>query len=292
LIEISRFQINANWCLRTRKPEHHDSEKTKSLNEIVWHHAEILIKCSSRDVLVIFDCCAAGNLGRDIGRSAHFGRRAFEYLGATTADQSTQPPGPDSFTSGLIWALEKLAVSGGPFITSELLRKIHEAPNFPKDQWPVYHDRDQPSLRKIVVAPLLEDDPQQATKSTKEPGGQPECTEYLDLRVSLSKHPNEDEIEAFSHALKDLIVTKSIPALRVSWGKLSSIEGPPIRFFDIARSITTVKRSFRKRSRNKSMTQNGLSDAKEELNRRPEFSSDAASVKGDPDKSPRKRPRV
>ncbi len=107
----------------------------------MWHRAENLIKDSWGDVLIIFDCCAAGNLGRDIGARGLWASRAFEFLGATSAEETTPEPGPNSFTSGLIWALEQLAVNDG-FTTSELLRKITEAPKFPQNQYPVHHDRD------------------------------------------------------------------------------------------------------------------------------------------------------
>jgi hypothetical protein len=263
----------------------------RKLNEIVWHRAENLIKDSLGDVLVIFDCCSAGNLGRDIGARGHWARRAFEFLGATTADDMTQVPGPDSFTSGLIWALEQLATEPDGFTTSELLRKIHAAPHFPKDQWPVLHDRDKPSLRKIIIAPLLEHDRRQTAKPAKRSSVQADCMEYLDLRFSLSSHPTAEDIENFGHALKDLIVTKSIPVRNVAWGKLSAIEGPSVRFHALARGVTAFK-SLSRRSRNKSLTQNGFSDAKEDLNGYTAPFSDDTGVSGDPGGSRRKRRRV
>lgn len=85
--------------------------------------------------------------------------RSFEYLAATDAMGSTPIPGPESFTSALIYALEALIKEkeGGRFTTVEVLNKItHHAPYFPKDQFPVLTNREDGSSRgvRIMLSPL------------------------------------------------------------------------------------------------------------------------------------------
>src|SRR5438034_4531070 len=93
-------------------------------NSIAWHSAETIIADTDVDVLVIFDCCHAGSLCRPY-RSRH--GRCFEFLAACTADKKTRKPGPDSFTSALIWALKELVEK--PFFSStELQHMITKAP--------------------------------------------------------------------------------------------------------------------------------------------------------------------
>jgi hypothetical protein len=251
---------SANIDHRSRNPEHHDSEKNKRWNEIVWHRAENLIKDSWGDVLIIFDCCAAGNLGRDIGARGRWAQRAFEFLGATSAEDTTQEPGPNSFTSGLIWALEKLANEDG-FTPSELLQEITQAPGFPCDQYPVHHDRDKPSLRKIVISPLIQDGSCQKESAAKTSTAPAERLEYLDLRVLLSHHPTKDDISTMAHALKEMLRTKSMSAARhIAWGKLSAIEVSTERFPNVVwnvLAIQTIQKWWRK-IRNKRVTKEGL----------------------------------
>jgi hypothetical protein len=247
---------------RSRNPEHHDSERKKMLNEIVWHRAENLIRDSLGDVFIIFDCCAAGNLGRDIGVRGRFAHRAFEFLGATSAGETTPEPGPNSFTSGLIWALEQLTEDG--FTTSELLDKLTHAPDFPPDQYPVLRERDRPSLKKIVISALLKDGSCQKEKAFKELSAPMERVEFLDLRVLLSYHPTEEDITNIAKALKNTLMTKSISAVQhIAWGKLSAIEGSTGRLSKLAGSVSYIKK-WRKLTKNKSLAQKGL-DAKENI---------------------------
>ena len=72
---------------------------------------------------------------------------------------TTPYPGPESFTSALIYALEALVdeKGGGPFTTVEVLNKIKlDAPCFPKDQSPVLSDRERGSSGggRIMLHPL------------------------------------------------------------------------------------------------------------------------------------------
>lgn len=232
------------------------------MNEIVWHRAENLIKDSWGDVFIIFDCCAAGNLGRDIGARGGWAHRAFEFLGATSAEETTPEPGPNSFTTGLIWALEQLTDDG--FTTSELLDKLTHAPDFPPDQYPVLRERDRPSLKKIVISALLRDGSRQKEKAFKESSAPLKRMEFLDLRVSLSYHPTDEDITNIAKALKNILVIKSMSAVQhIAWGKLSAIEGSTGRFPKLAGSVSCIQK-WRKITENKSRAKKGL-DAGEDI---------------------------
>ncbi|KAF7506054.1 hypothetical protein GJ744_012301 [Endocarpon pusillum] len=269
-----------------RNPAHHDSEKKKRLNEIVWHRAENLIRDSLGDVLVIFDCCAAGNLGRDITVRGPWPRRTFEFLGATSAGTTTPEPGPSSFTTALIWAFEQLSTVEG-FTTSELLQKTTQAPNFPPMQVPVHHDRDKPSLRKIVISPLLRDQKAQTEIAAKESNTPAVRLEFLDLRMLLSCHPTEENITEIARTLKDMLKTKSLSIARhIEWGKLSAIEGSAVSFPNVVRSVSYIKRWSRRRS--ETANKNGLK-AEEHCNGR--ISSSTPSVTSPPSPGPHRKRR-
>jgi Caspase domain len=283
---------SANIDHRSRNPEHHDSEKKKKLNQIVWHRAENLLKDSFGDVLIIFDCCGAGTLTRDIRARGRWPQRAFEFLGATSAEDTTPGPGPNSFTAGLIWALEKLANQSG-FTPSELLQEITQAPEFPRDQYPVHHDRDKPSLRKIVISPLLQDGSRQKETAAKTSTAPAERLEFLDLRVMLSHHPTKDDISSMAHALKEMLRTQSMSVARhIAWGKLSAIEVPTEIFPNLVWSLLTVK-TFPKRwreIRDKRATKDGLHCAENPDSHA--SSSHSNGVSADPPSPSRKRQRM
>ncbi|CAL8574966.1 hypothetical protein XPA_000912 [Xanthoria parietina] len=126
----------------------------KERNRLVWNKTEDLLRPAEADVLEIFDCCCAGTIGLARGE-----RRLFEYLAAVEGhDGTTKIPGPESFTTALIFALKELVKEKdeGRFTTDELLRKIKtDAPNFPKDQTPAMSNRDNKhsSAGRIMLHP-------------------------------------------------------------------------------------------------------------------------------------------
>lgn len=128
---------------------------------MVWNSAEVIIKETKGEVLVIFDCCYAGDL--ELGVRAPLPRRAFEFLAATSAKSTTRKPGPRSFTSALIHSMKDLAKSGS-FSTQELVSRIKYAPNFPKDQWPRL-SKNEASQRNIMLPVLT----QENVKGTGDP---------------------------------------------------------------------------------------------------------------------------
>lgn len=141
-------------------------------------------------------------------------------MGACNWSSITRIPGEDSFTSALIWALEEFAAAGVPFTTTQLQNKIgQEAPHFPRDQFPVLVPRGdgQDCARRLRLgikrkhgAPEMELGHNTSVESV-------EIKDIVDLRVCFPQHPDDDDIEALSGALKELIETKQLKAQGVQW---------------------------------------------------------------------------
>lgn len=129
----------------------------QQFTHITWNLVENNLKTTRADVFQIFDCCHSSDLGRDSALNS----RSFEYLAASTTPY-TRSPGKSSFTSALIWALEKLAHQSpredsqwSPmFTTSKLAKKISECPDFPEEQNPSLTTRDVEAWQHIILAPL------------------------------------------------------------------------------------------------------------------------------------------
>jgi hypothetical protein len=216
LLDLKRLRL-----FRNRQPK----KKTNARNSVVWGEAEMIIKRTTGDVLVIFDCCHAGALTK---RSRSVSGRNFEFLAACGSDDVTEMPGPNSFTSALIWSLEALAKSKPTFTTQQLLRKINrEAPNFPPHQHALIEERgeDETSCyRKLVLAPLpnpgekIETEPSQEDQKPK-----PQIKHYLDLRFFYDKPPSKEEILRLSQTLKEMIGNESITARHIGWLRMTDI---------------------------------------------------------------------
>lgn len=189
---------------------------------MVWNLAEAALQQTKADVFEIFDCCYAGDLGRGRG----FGSRCFEFLGATSSGATTRCPGPNSFTSGLIWALEVLAKEHERFTTATLANKIRQAPKFPKKQVPTLQERnDLSSLRRIVVAPLLarqedtEAIPTVAAPPTL-PSTSPQAWGFIYLSISLEQRPREAEVAKLAKDVSLMMETTDLKVRNVKWGGL------------------------------------------------------------------------
>jgi hypothetical protein len=170
-------------------------------NSIAWHSAENNIASTDSDVLLIFDCCHAGSLCRPYRSSRG---RCFEFLAACTADQKTRKPGPDSFTSALIWALEQLAAK--PFFnSSELQHMVTKAPKFPKNQFPQLFDRFDPSPEHISIAPLTTQNKCGSETAQYREELDLSKGEYLDLRFYFNLKLDDNAIRQTAYALRGLL---------------------------------------------------------------------------------------
>lgn len=185
----------------------------------------MIIKRTQGDVLIIFDCCHAGVLAK---RTRSISDRNFEFLAACGSNDLTEMPGPNSFTSALIWALKSLVKSKPSFTTQQLLRKINaEAPHFPRDQHALIEERGEDATscyRKLVLAPLSkpgENVEKELPQEDEKP--KPQIKHYLDLRFFYDKPPTKDEILRLSQSLKEMIASERITARHIGWLRMTDI---------------------------------------------------------------------
>jgi hypothetical protein len=167
---------------------------------------------------------------------SHWPTRSFEFLAACGSQVETNMPGPKSFTRALIWALKTLVESRKRFTTLELQTKImHDAPNFPRDQFVPVLERDHPCDQRLVLAPQPKgSDHVQSESVTSESGNEETTEDFLDLRFWYSKRPDEEEINNLAESLKKLIRDQKINARRIGWLGLRNLDG--LRNDHIARS--------------------------------------------------------
>ncbi|KAL9579932.1 MAG: hypothetical protein Q9203_006505 [Teloschistes exilis] len=194
-----------------------NDNKRKRLNSIVWNKTEELLKPAEADVLEIFDCCYAGTVGLARGID-----RRFEYLAATTAMGTSPVPGPDSFTTALIWALRKLkqCKAGGRFTTDELVREIkHQAPNFPEDQKPVLSDRDYGNRAgRIILSPLSSEDLNGKASPVEEVVVDLKKRHCMTLHLDFAEKPSFDTVEKFGEELNNIFERRAFGVHRVRLG--------------------------------------------------------------------------
>lgn len=194
-------------------------KENNQLHEIVWDSAEHNIRATKSDVLVIFDCCHAGALEKNI--RSPFNRRAFEYLAATSAKSTTRKPGPKSFTTALIWALKDLVAKGKSFTTQELLTRILHAPEFPDDQGPRLSERGAACLRRIALAPLNLDDAPETYETQPQDEEEGERVD-LSLRFLFNKYITEEMVTELAMELRKVISESSFKATTILWDGINS----------------------------------------------------------------------
>ncbi|MCJ1265850.1 Phosphatidylinositol-4-phosphate 5-kinase [Lobaria immixta] len=229
----------------TGKCTHYDN--AENLNEVVWGHLEDNFQHTKADVLEIFDCCYAGDLGRT---RQPWGARSFEFLGACSSGNTTLSPGKGSFTVALIWALEALVEAQTKFTLSELCCKIREAPDFPPDQIPVQYDRGVHTFERIIIAPLPEigNDEKNAPEGIDDSDPQG----LLHLNFFFEEPPSKDIIDNMAKGMNRLVYEQGLPVNRIVWGGLVSWGGAqPSRAGEETTMILKAVKMFRDRYRHK-----------------------------------------
>jgi hypothetical protein len=178
-------------------------------NQIIWTKVEHSIKRLESDVLLIFDCCAAGALCSN--RSPGLGW--FEFLGSCLSGQTARSPGPNSFTNALIWALKELSEDPDAFHTGTLQSKIMECPGFKpvlQEQQPVLSYRHLPSGHIVIDRKSLSEleaaSPSALTRKEKEAALIEQ--EYIDIRLhynlrNIDEHVIDRTITALKHMRHD-----------------------------------------------------------------------------------------
>lgn len=130
-------------------------------------------------------------------------------------------PGIDSFTSALIYALERLVEESkdGRFTTIELLNKIKiDAPHFPKDQTPMLVDREKkPSAGRIMLHPLRKRGSNDELSQKEVAILDPFKAETLTLHFDFSTKPSQTYIEMFGRGLNEYF-ERDVNINQVRWG--------------------------------------------------------------------------
>ncbi len=173
----------------------------------------------------------------------------FEFLAACGPTASTKRPGKDSFTSALIYALEKLVEErqGGRFTTVDLLKIIRDdAPHFPKDQNPLISDRqDNTSGGRIVLHPLEKEGPiAQAALEEEDPAKRHTVTLHLDFS-------DKPDIEKLGSDFNEVFERRRLGLNRIRWGGMQCRQAAVARV--ARRFLAIVKQPRRKRERSVSI---------------------------------------
>ncbi|KAF2028208.1 hypothetical protein EK21DRAFT_114122 [Setomelanomma holmii] len=173
------------------------NEEQRERDNVAWSSAEHNIKAKSADVLVIFDCCSAGGFGGY--RSAK--QPPFQCIAACGSRERTLKPGPNSFTSALIWALEQLRTQH-PFTSRTLLEKIEEYSGLPKKQRPELLRRDEYNDAIVWIAPqkLGKNELVADKGELRNPSH-----EYLDLRFNFYRRLEKSDATIMAKCLSKLI---------------------------------------------------------------------------------------
>jgi len=220
------------------------SESVKP-NSVAWESAESLLTDRVADVLAIFDCCDSGSLCRSRGPVR------FEVLASCCDNQTTAPPGDTSFTRALIWALRVLKTHENGKVTATVLQKqIKKYKDFPKAQFPHWHQREDDAWSNIVIAPMDSNystpEPQQAAASIER--------YVLDLRFQYHEPITEEVLKELADNLKHLISIRRIRAQRVGFVAARSAKEDTIhRTFQKWKNVTVLGRASRKQSQKQQM---------------------------------------
>jgi hypothetical protein len=207
---------------------------------IDWTSVEIMLEQTEADVLVIFDCCCAGILHcRPPPEVRVCPRRKFLYVAACRAEQRTLSAGPESFTSAMIWALEKLAVDESGFSVRRLVRTLMSYEHFPRDaqEAVVFESRFGAVDGDIWLAPSLGKGDAARTEVDDSSEGMKATADVLDLRFHFADIVTGSVVEDTALALKTFLRTeKGLRCHRVSFLKHKSyVEGPARHWLNLIR---------------------------------------------------------
>ncbi|KAL6715998.1 hypothetical protein ACLMJK_006960 [Lecanora helva] len=152
-------------------------------------------------------------------------KRYFEYLAACGPVDSTRVPGPKSFTSALILALEFLAdpinKPGGRFTTVDLLNRIKEhSPEFPADQNPKLCDRRKANGKPgyLMLHPLHLGAPQEQIIPKESDPGELTKIQTVTLHFDFSDRPPLEHIGILAQELDRISDQHSLQFHDVRWG--------------------------------------------------------------------------
>ncbi|KAH7330215.1 hypothetical protein BKA65DRAFT_54129 [Rhexocercosporidium sp. MPI-PUGE-AT-0058] len=210
-----------------------DKMRSKQFVDITWNLVEGNLQETRADVLQIFDCCHAS----DLGRGSNLNSRSFEHLAASTTPY-TRSPGDHSFTSALIWALKDL---GSPFqespmfATSKLAKRIYDAPNFPREQKPSLTTRNVDALHHIILAPIphdrsidtpVPDNVEEDEEAESDDESDKAVPQFLSLTFQFKEAQDDENLKKLADHLK-MFMRLDTGLQKVQWGALWDGSGPP-----------------------------------------------------------------
>lgn len=163
----------------------------------------------------------------------------------------TQLPGQDSFTSALMYALKELVKEKGRFTTVDLLRKIQNHEEFPKDQTPVLSDRkDNVLAGRIMLHPLhktQKDGSPTESSSEESLNLNPFKRKTVTLHLNFADKPSLADVEMLGRQLNYVFERHPLGVNQVRWGGMKQSLA--------ARAIGSFRAAGRKRNRRESMNQ-------------------------------------
>ena len=183
-----------------------------------WKTVDILLRdyCKA-NVLAILDTCFASNLYK---HQQADNPRTYELFCASGYDKATAGPGPKSFTTALIGALEELLkkYGGGHFTTRELSIEVGRRKERRLTQpfvWPILYQFES----YIALAPR-----KPATLGQKEEYNQDQVRATLTLRLPLTvERLTEQQIIKLARGFCQAVKKVKAPVKRVHWGKLETL---------------------------------------------------------------------
>jgi len=211
---------------------------------VMWEKVEQTLSEFHTDVLVIFDCCDAGYLSNR--GTAH----AFEYLAACGDKKQTKVPGPNSFTTALIWALRELKTATS-FTTQALKDKIKAYPELPDKQEPLVFTRPENTAGPISIAPLGNmASTTHRRSSTVGLAPRPEECFFVDLRLFFNKNLSAPDGEHVAKMVSPAVRDKKLQfnATHVSVLKHGRLDAARARWSKARHSILFLKRLDRRPS--------------------------------------------
>jgi len=228
------------------------TQDKKHRDRIAWSGAESCIKGLYADVLVIFDCCAAGGFG---GHQARSPNPNFEFIAACGVKERTRHPSKHSFTSALMWSLKELR-DQSPFTSIAMVDKIKTYEHLPAEQTPMLLRRDQYADGVVWLAPLKRGEGPEPEDIAKSEHRDPRH-EYIDLRFNFYRRVELEDASNLARQLSQLVNNeKTFAAKHITLLDISSTLGT------VSKAIGVWKRSSLggKRKLTSSPTTYGRSD--------------------------------
>jgi hypothetical protein len=173
------------------------------------------MESAEADVLSLLDCCYAGSAYK--GTSAEL--RTYELLAACHRDDKTRMPGPNSFTTRLLNALEEMLEDNKkpPIIMTRLAHIIddHAAKDIPHVS--LLDRLDNHIGRHIQLAPV----DQKAKEENEQFQLRPQEKAVVKVRFSLEEADLcPDQIENWAKELSTLRRKTGVPIRRIDWIKV------------------------------------------------------------------------